>query len=112
MQDGAAATVAVGPVARLSAVLTVLAVLTVAAMVTASLARRGDIARPLAAAASSCFLLIAVAGGGLRFTYGRWVLLALGLCWLGDVIGPGNFTMNITVSFPMASILLSTWFDG
>ena len=85
------------PAARISAVLTIVAVLAVAEMVTASLARLGDVARPLAVTASSCFVLIAVVGGGLRFGYGRWVLLALGLCWLGDVIGPGNFMAGLVV---------------
>jgi len=101
MRDRATVPAAGQPATRISTVLTIMAVLTTAAMVTASLARRGDIARPLAVTASTCFVLIAVVGGGLRFNYGRWVLLALGLCWLGDVIGPGNFMAGL-VAFLLA----------
>ena len=41
------------------------------------------VAKPLA---STGFVAVAVAAGALDTAYGRAVLLALGLCWLGDVL--------------------------
>lgn len=37
------------------------------------------------AAASACFIGVAFASGALDTRYGRWVLLALALGWIGDV---------------------------
>jgi uncharacterized membrane protein YhhN len=34
--------------------------------------------------ASTAFVAIALAGGARETPYGRWVLLALALCWIGD----------------------------
>jgi len=46
-------------------------------------------------AASFCFVLVALAGGGLDSVYGQWVLGALVLCTLGDILlipsGPKTF---------------------
>jgi uncharacterized membrane protein YhhN len=41
------------------------------------------LAKPLA---STGFVAVAVAAGALGSSYGRWVLAALLLCWLGDVL--------------------------
>jgi len=62
--------------------------------------------RPLVPVASSGFVLLAVASGAHRTWYGRLVLLGLVFCWIGDVIGPGNFAAG-TLSFLLGHIAFS-----
>ncbi|MBN2562096.1 MAG: lysoplasmalogenase [Phycisphaerae bacterium] len=50
---------------------------------------------PLLMVGSTCYLLIAVLGGGLRSWYGRSILFMLVMCWLGDYLGPGNFYLGL-----------------
>lgn len=55
--------------------------------------------------ASSAFVLSAFAAGALRTTYGRLVVSALLLCWLGDFLGPNHFEWSVT-AFLVAHLLL------
>ncbi len=50
---------------------------------------------PLLMLASSGYMLVAVLGGGLRRRYGRLIVAALALCWLGDYVGPGRFMTGL-----------------
>ncbi|MCC6486515.1 MAG: lysoplasmalogenase [Candidatus Hydrogenedentes bacterium] len=45
--------------------------------------------------ASTAFLAAALAAGAFRSRYGILVLGALVCCWLGDIIGPGNFMWGL-----------------
>ncbi len=44
---------------------------------------------------STAFLAVALAAGGTRTAYGKCVLAALACCWLGDVVGPGDFYLGL-----------------
>ncbi|MCP4641264.1 MAG: lysoplasmalogenase [bacterium] len=82
--------------ARVAAgVLTILVYIGVFGMVTAWCTDRLDNAMPWVYMASTSYVLIGVLGGGLRSTFGRLILVALVLCWMGDVFGPGNFIMGL-----------------
>ena len=45
--------------------------------------------------ASTSFALLGVASGGLRTAFGRVCLCGLVCCWIGDVVGPGNFLLGL-----------------
>ncbi len=71
--------------------------------------RRGIwIAKPLA---STGFLCVALAAGALDTTYGRLVLAALVLCWLGDVllIPPRTFVVGLA-SFLLGHVAFAAAF--
>lgn len=50
--------------------------------------------RLLLALASTAYLLVAAGLRADRSNYGRLVLAGLAFCWLGDVLGPGNFLLG------------------
>jgi len=60
---------------------------------------------PLTVAASTGFVAIAVAAGGMEWGYGRLMVGALVLCWLGDVVGPHSFVSGL-FSFLLAHLVL------
>lgn len=69
------------------------------------------LAKPLA---SSCFIAAALAWGAVDSAYGRIVLLALALCWLGDVLlipheRPRSFQLGIA-SFLLGHVALTLAF--
>jgi len=45
--------------------------------------------------ASAGYLLVAVVGGALRWWYGRCIVVALTLCFIGDYLGPGSFMTGL-----------------
>jgi uncharacterized membrane protein YhhN len=53
--------------------------------------------------ASTSYVLVALAGGGLLTGYGRLAVAALLLCWLGDLLGPGAFKVGL-VAFLLAHL--------
>ncbi len=50
--------------------------------------------RPLLIVASTGFVAIALIGGGLAHRFGRFMVLGLVLCGLGDLLGPIDFTLG------------------
>ena len=81
-----------------AAVLAVLAVLTAlltAAMLAARVSSYGSLVLPLTVAASTGFLLMALAGRCWSTWYGRFIALGLAGCWVGDVVGPANFMAGV-----------------
>jgi len=95
VQDPAPTAPAGSAAALLCAALVLVTALCIVGMVVALCAHRADVFRPLAMSASTCFVLIAVVGGGLAYRYGRLVLAGLVFCWLGDYLGPGNFMLGL-----------------
>ncbi|MEW6238550.1 MAG: lysoplasmalogenase [Candidatus Omnitrophota bacterium] len=61
--------------------------------------------RYLLLAASTTFILAAIAGGALSILYGRLIALALVFCWLGDYAGSYIFLLSIA-SFLAAHLAL------
>lgn len=59
--------------------------------------------------ASSAYVLAAVAGGAWGGAAGRWMLLGLAGCWLGDVWGPSNFLAGL-YAFLAAHVAFSVAF--
>jgi len=55
--------------------------------------------RSLAAAASIGFVLVALTCGALRSRYGRFILLGLICCCLGDILGPIHFKAGVSAFF-------------
>lgn len=55
--------------------------------------------RVLAATASIGFVLAAVASGALRSGYGRFILMGLMCCCLGDILGPIHFKAGVGAFF-------------
>ena len=49
--------------------------------------RWGSLHLPCVLGASTSFVLVAIAGGGLRSHYGRFIIAGLAACWTGDVLG-------------------------
>lgn len=82
--------------------------ITAAAIVVLAVARvvRWDsFQEPAVFVASTGFVLVALLGGGLRSTYGRYVVGALACCWIGDMVGPHDFMLG-TYAFLAAHLLL------
>lgn len=77
--------------------------LAVAIMVGSRLLNLEDWRYPLALAASTGFVLVALLAGATGSPYGRLVLAALVFCWLGDACGPGNFLLG-TMAFLVAQL--------
>ena len=50
---------------------------------------------PLLMLASAGYMLVVVVGGGLRWRYGRCIVVALALCFVGDYLGPGSFMTGL-----------------
>jgi uncharacterized membrane protein YhhN len=69
--------------------------LCVAAMLAAQYLGLQTNAHLLLMAASTGFVLIPIAAGGLRSAYGALIAIGLVLCWLGDLVGPTNFTGSL-----------------
>lgn len=45
--------------------------------------------------ASSAYVLAGVVAGGTKSWPGRFTLVGLAFCWIGDVVGPGNFVAGL-----------------
>ena len=88
----------------LAAVFTAVAALAVAGMVYTWLAEDGAYRRFFIVTASVSYLLVALGAGALQTHYGRLALGALVFCWLGDILGPGNFLLGV-VMFLLAHLL-------
>ena len=70
--------------------------------------------KPMLILASTGFVLIAlIAGVKNRSNYGRFVLIALILCWFGDFLGPYNFRTGL-IAFLLShlSFIAAFWFHG
>jgi uncharacterized membrane protein YhhN len=70
---------------------------------------RPGMGRYLLMAASTGFVSVGLAGGGLRSAYGRFMLPALVLCWLGDYLGPHGFVGGL-IAFLVAHLALMAAF--
>lgn len=79
--------------------------LAVAGMFARDILGIGGTARPWLLAASTGFVLTALVRGVLRTQSGRYVLLALVGCWLGDYFGPTHFALSV-LAFLAAHLLL------
>ncbi|MCC6142905.1 MAG: hypothetical protein IT368_03755, partial [Candidatus Hydrogenedentes bacterium] len=60
-------------------------------------------------AASTGFLLTAVAAGAFRWMPGRYLLMGLACCWIGDVAGPHHFQAG-ALAFASAHIIFAAGF--
>lgn len=49
---------------------------------------------PFLVLASTGFVLVAFLAGAWRHTYGKFIVAGLGLCWMGDVLGPYDFALG------------------
>ena len=49
---------------------------------------------PFLVLASCGFVLVALFAGAWRHNYGKFVLAGLGLCWMGDALGPYEFALG------------------
>lgn len=76
---------------------TVLCALAVAGMVAEWLLRDRGVLRQLIGAASTAYLMVALAGPTNRRRYQQWILVALCFCWLGDIIGPKHFLTGVVM---------------
>jgi uncharacterized membrane protein YhhN len=88
-----------------ASVFTVTAALAVAGLVVSWLADAPAYRFWFIVIASTSYVFAALGAGALRSHYGRLVLGALSLCWLGDFFGPGNFLLGV-VFFLLAHLLL------
>jgi len=75
--------------------LAALTAVSVVAMLLARYARYGELGFALIVVASTSYLLIGLLAGGLGSWYGRLMVVALVFCWVGDVVGPGNFLAGV-----------------
>ncbi|MBI5689604.1 MAG: lysoplasmalogenase [Verrucomicrobia bacterium] len=87
------------PAARVRLAATLLCVVAVAGMVGEWLQLYRGLLRQLIGAASTCYLLIALAGRTTRPRYQGWMVTALGFCWLGDMLGPRHFLTGVVMFF-------------
>lgn len=99
---------------RLLTVLTVFAAFAVAAMLCGWLLGNNPFARWSINTASTLYVFIALAAGAHKNLYGRLVLAAVCLCWLGDMLGPGNFLLGAAMFllahlFLIPAFLLAGW---
>jgi uncharacterized membrane protein YhhN len=78
-----------------SVVLTAIAAVSIAAWLPLRHAWGAGRALPVLLVASACYLLIALRRGAQHSRFGRLVLIALGLCCLGDCFGPRNFVLGL-----------------
>lgn len=69
-----------------AAALTAACAASVALLLLAERCGRHALRAPLKLAASSCFVAVALTLGAVQSTYGRWLLAALLLGWLGDAL--------------------------
>ena len=76
-----------------------LCALAVAGMIAEWLLRDRGVLRQLTGAASTAYLMVALAGRTDRHRYQRWIVVALGFCWLGDIIGPKHFLTGVVMFF-------------
>lgn len=88
---------AANPVAHVRLVGTAVCLLAVAGMIAEWVLRDRGVLRQLLGAASTAFVLVAVAGQTERRTYRRWIVVALGFCWLGDILGPKSFLTGVAM---------------
>lgn len=49
----------------------------------------------VAGIASTGFLIAASTPSALKTSFGKWILVGLLGCWLGDVLGPNNFLLGV-----------------
>ena len=90
-------------VPRFAVVVTVLVAIAVAAaLLTMALGIRGY-SRPLLVLASTGFVAVALLRGGLRHRFGQLLTGGLLLCWLGDFLGPIDFSLGV-VAFLLAHL--------
>lgn len=87
------------PAARVRVAATILCAAAVAGMEVEWLLRDRSVLRQLFGAASTCFLLVALAGDSRPPGPRRWMVLALGFCWLGDILGPAHFLTGVAMFF-------------
>ena len=64
----------------------------------------GGSSRPWLIAASTAFVLVRVLRGGLAAVPGKLLVAGLAACWLGDYLGPTNFTGSV-VAFGLGHAL-------
>ena len=64
-------------------------------MLAARLTDARALVMPLILLASTSYVALGVASGGLRTAFGRVTLCGLACCWIGDAIGPGNFLFGL-----------------
>lgn len=76
---------------------TVLAALMVAGMVYSWLADAPAYRRAFIVTASVSYLIVALGAGALGSHYGRLAFTALVFCFLGDILGPGNFLLGVVM---------------
>lgn len=78
---------------------TLLCLLAVAGMVAEWILHDRGVLRQLIGAGSTAYLMVAFAGRTDRWRYQRWIVVALGFCWLGDLIGPKSFLTGVVLFF-------------
>jgi len=71
-----------------------LAVVSLASIIAARILNLGD-SMTLTYIASGSFVLIALVGGGLITWFGRIMVAGLIFCFLGDILGPGDFLLGL-----------------
>jgi uncharacterized membrane protein YhhN len=76
---------------------TVLCVIAVVGLVGEWLGLYRGLLRQLIGAASTAYLLLAAAGRPDSRRYHRALLVALGFCWLGDILGPRHFLTGVVM---------------
>ena len=85
------------PGRRVRLAATALCVLAVAGMVAEWLLRDRGLLRQLIGAASTAYLMVALAGRTERRSYQHGIVIALGFCWLGDILGPKHFLTGVVM---------------
>jgi len=83
------------PIASLSTVLLALIAFEAIGMQAVRLAELRALVTPCILIASTAYLALGLASGGLRTAFGRATMCGLVCCWIGDVTGPGNFTLGL-----------------
>jgi len=100
-----------------NAICGLLSILTALCVVGALLSRHLHISRyskAMLISGSTGFMLVALVASKMRPSrYGRFILIALMLCWLGDFLGPYGFTLGL-IMFLLAhlSFLAAFWSRG
>lgn len=89
--------IAPDPAQRVRLAATVLCAVAVAGMIVEWVLRDSGVLRQLIGAASTAYVMVAVAARGDRRDYKKWVVGGLGLCWLGDMIGPKHFLAGVVM---------------
>ena len=79
----------------LSGILCLLVIAGALGMQAARLAGFRSLVMPLILLASTSFVGLGISSGATRSTVGRLTLCGLACCWIGDVVGPGNFLLGL-----------------